>query len=92
MKRILLSVLATVAILALVACGGGSSNTTRTSNPSSAAVSINVGDATADRLLSFEVTVSSVTLTGSSARRPTCCPLRPRSSSRTCPANSSHCA
>src|SRR3954453_12848454 len=66
MKRILLSVVATVAILALVACGGGSSNTTRTSNPASAAVSINVGDATADRLLSFEVTVSSVTLTGSS--------------------------
>jgi hypothetical protein len=66
MKRILLSVVAILAILALVACGGGSSNTTRSSNPSSAAVSINVGDATADRLLSFEVTVSSVTLTGSS--------------------------
>jgi len=67
MKRILFSVIATVALLALVACGGGgSSSTTTTSGASTAPVTINVGDAAADRLLSFEVNVSSVTLTGSS--------------------------
>lgn len=66
MKRILSCVVAIVALLAMVACGGGGSNTTRTATgASSAPVTINVGDAAADRLLAFEVTVNSVTLTGS---------------------------
>ena len=66
MKRLLSVVIATVALLALVACGGGgSSSTTTTTNASSAPITVNVGDAQADRLVAFEVTVNSVTLTGS---------------------------
>jgi hypothetical protein len=65
MKRILLSVLAIAALIAMIACGGGGSSSTTTPSASSAPVTINVGDATADRLVAFEVTVNSVTLTGS---------------------------
>jgi hypothetical protein len=67
MKRILLSVFAIAALIAMIACGGGgSSSTSTTPGASSAPITINVGDATADRLVAFEVTVNSVTLTGSS--------------------------
>src|SRR5690242_4944889 len=65
MKRFMTSVVAIAALLALVACGGGGSNTTTTrGTASSAPISVTIGDATADRLLAFEVTVNSVTLTG----------------------------
>jgi hypothetical protein len=67
MKRILLSVLAIAALIAMIACGGGgSSSTTTAPSASSAPVTINIGDAPVDRLLSFEVTVTSFTMTGPS--------------------------
>lgn len=67
MKRILFFAVATLALISLVACGGGGSSTpTTTTGSSTAPMTINVGDATSDRLVAFEVTVSSITLGGSS--------------------------
>src|SRR5690348_12006161 len=64
-KRSLTCLLAILALVAMVACGGGGSNSTNTTTgASSAPISITIGDATADRLLAFEVAVNSVTLTG----------------------------
>lgn len=72
MKRILLSVLAIAALIAMIACGGGgsSNSTSTTPSASTAPVTINIGDAPVDRLISFEVTVTSFTLTGASGTTP----------------------
>src|SRR5262245_24775523 len=54
------------------ACGGGGSKVTQnpmptgpTGSTSSTAVTVNIGDAPSDRVISFEITVNSITLTKS---------------------------
>jgi Domain of unknown function (DUF5666)/Domain of unknown function (DUF4382) len=52
----------------LIACGGGSATSTTTSSSSAGALasSITIGDAPADNVVAFEITVNSITLTGAS--------------------------
>lgn len=51
--------------LFITACGGGNNNTPMNSNGSSAAMTVNIGDAPLNNgVLAFEITVNSLTLTG----------------------------
>src|SRR5215468_6204764 len=66
------SVVALALAFLLTACGGGGGNVTQNSMPpaptgsaSSTAVTVNIGDAPSDRVISFEITVNSITLTKS---------------------------
>jgi Domain of unknown function (DUF5666) len=66
------SVVALALVFMLTACGGGGSNDAKnpmppspTGSASSTAVTVNIGDAPSDRVISFEITVNSITLTKS---------------------------
>src|SRR5215510_13841222 len=66
MKRFFLFTLTTILLaLFLAGCGGGGNGSNVTSTPLSGNVTINTGDAVNDQIIKFELTVSTVTLTGS---------------------------
>jgi hypothetical protein len=63
MKRVFLfTLLSVVFALLLTGCGGG--NNTITATPGSGNVTIQTGDAVNDQVVKFELTISSITLTG----------------------------
>ena len=63
MKRVFLfTLLSAVFALLLTGCGGGSN--TLTASPGSGNVTIQTGDAVNDQVVKFEMTISSITLTG----------------------------
>ena len=62
MKKVLVITLLTAALV-LAGCGGGGSNNVTTAGPAN--FTLNTGDALNDQILKFELTISSVTLTGS---------------------------
>jgi hypothetical protein len=63
MKRVFLfTLLSVVFALLLTGCGGGSN--TLTASPGSGNVTIQTGDAVNDQVVKFEMTISSITLTG----------------------------
>jgi Domain of unknown function (DUF5666)/Domain of unknown function (DUF4382) len=57
--------LGTVVFVGLLGCGGGgTSNVTGTAGPNPASLNLTMGDAPADSVVSFELTLSSIVLTG----------------------------
>ena len=61
--RVLLSMVLAIAVVAATGCGGGmSSNTTGNPSAQRASAHINIGDAPADGIVAFELTVTSVVL------------------------------
>src|SRR5262252_11195317 len=64
MKRVyLFTLLSVMFALLLTGCGGGKNNTI-TAAPGSGTVTIQTGDAVNDQVVKFELTISSITLTG----------------------------
>lgn len=68
LRTTILGVSLVLIAIGLVACGGGSapSSLTSASSASSLASSVTLGDAPADNIVSFEITVNSITLTSAS--------------------------
>src|SRR5215471_17979473 len=62
MKRVLLLTVVSVVFALVVGCGG--SNSTPPFQASGTSATIQMGDATNDQIAKFELTISSITLTG----------------------------
>lgn len=54
-----------ILFIVLSACGGGMSSSTSTPQQNAATIQVNIGDAPSDRLVSFGMTISSMTFTNS---------------------------
>src|SRR5215472_2442613 len=68
MKRVLFAALLSVLIVAFAGCGGGNQSVQMTGT----AVTLQAGDATNDQVAKFELTITSITLTGVSPTANTC--------------------
>lgn len=64
--RLVIAALFGTLILLFSGCGGGTSSTTTTAQAGSAKLSVNMGDAPVDRVVDFEITVTSIVLTNTS--------------------------
>lgn len=67
-SRLVLATVLGAIVVFFVGCGGssGGGGTTGTTTPGSTALTVNMGDAPADRIVDFEITVNSIVLTDSS--------------------------